>query len=75
MTEASTVRMIKIESSNIDAVGHDPATNELHVHFKNGTKYVHPDIPRAFYQNMLQSPSKGKYYNDRIKGIFAHRKL
>ncbi len=73
MTE--TVTMIPVESSNIRAIGHDPRSNELHIHFKNGTQYVHPDVHRVLYQNMLQSPSKGKYYADRIKGIFPHRKL
>lgn len=75
MTIAATVTMIKVESSNIEAVGHHAAINELHVHFKNGTKYIHSDVPRAFYQNMLQAPSKGKYHADRINGVFPHRKL
>ncbi len=74
MTTAA-VTMIPVESSNIEAIGHVAASNELHVHFKNGTQYIHSEVPRAFYQNMLQSPSKGKYYGERIKGIFAHRKL
>lgn len=71
----ATVTMIPVESSNIDAIGHDASTNELHLHFKNRTQYIHSDVPRAFYQNMLQSPSKGRYYTDRIKGVFPHRKL
>jgi hypothetical protein len=72
---AETVTMIPVESSNIAAVGHDPKTNELHVYFKSGTQYVHSDVPRALYQNMLQAPSKGKYHAERIKGTFPHRKL
>ncbi len=72
---SATLTMIPVESTNIAAVGHDAARNELHVHFKNGTRYVHADVHRLFFQNLLQSPSKGKYYGERIKGIFPHRKL
>lgn len=73
---AATVTMIGIErSSNIEAIGHDPRSNELHVRFKSGATYIHQDVPRSFYQNMLQSPSKGKYHAERIKGVFPHRKL
>jgi KTSC domain len=71
----ATVTMVPVESSNIKAVGHDAATNELHIRFTNGTTYIHSGVPRAFYQNMLQAPSKGKYHAERIKGTFPHRKL
>jgi hypothetical protein len=73
MTE--TLTMVPVESSNIAAVGHDVRTNELHVHFKNGSKSVWSDVHRIFFQNMLTAESKGKYLNQRIKGSFPHRKL
>lgn len=72
---AAAIHMQKVESSNIEAIGHDAVSNELHVRFKNGGHYVHAGVHRAFYQNMLAAKSAGKYYADAIKGVFDHRKL
>ena len=54
---------------------HDAAANELHVTFKGGATYVHFDVHRVFFHNMLAAKSKGQFYADHIKGVFKHRKL
>lgn len=79
MTRASSIAMEKVTSSNIEAIGHDPRSSELHVKFSNGTTYVYADVHRLYYQNMLKAGehggSIGKYHADHIKGVFKHRKL
>jgi hypothetical protein len=71
----ATLEMVPVESSNVAAIGHDAAANELHVTFKGGATYVHFDVHRVFFHNMLAAKSKGQFYADHIKGVFKHRKL
>jgi hypothetical protein len=71
----ATIPMTKIVSSNIAAIGHDAAKNELHVRFSSGVTYVYSDVHRVFYQNMLAAKSAGSYHAEHIKGVFKHRKL
>lgn len=75
MTRASSVTMEKVKSSNIEAIGHDAKTNELHVRFSSGATYVYHDVHRLYYQRMLEAASIGAYHADHIKGVFKHRKL
>lgn len=75
MTEVFSVPMQSVESTNIDAVGHDAAANELHVRFKNGGHYVYADVHRTMYQNMLSAKSPGRYHANHIKDVFKHRKF
>lgn len=69
------IPMGKVTSGNIDSVGHDARTNELHVRFTSGSTYVYADVHRLFYQNMLAAKSVGQYHAQNIKGVFKHRKL
>lgn len=75
MTRASNIEMQKVASSNIEAIGHDPRANELHVRFSSGATYVYHDVHRLYYQNMLAAKSAGSYHAEHIKGVFKHRKL
>jgi hypothetical protein len=53
-----------------DAIAHDPETNELHVRFKNGKRYLHRDVTVNDHQDLMNAESLGKHYNARIKGHF-----
>lgn len=75
MSRASALTMERVKSSNIDAIGHDARSNELHVRFTSGATYVYQDVHRLYYQKMLEAPSAGSYHADHIKGVFKHRKL
>ena len=69
------ITMVELKSSNIKRVGHDPARNELHVHFANGGRYVYSNVHRVFYQKLLEAKSPGKYLASSIKDVFQARKL
>ena len=71
------MNMIKVESSNIDAIGYDHG--DLYVRFKGGEGknnriYVYYDVPEHFFKEILEAESKGKYLNQNIKGKFTYRK-
>lgn len=62
-------------STNIDMIGYDEEKSELHVLFKSGYEYVYNEVPPAVYQEFLDSDSKGRYLNERIKGRYNYAKV
>jgi KTSC domain len=61
-----------VESSNIAAIGHDPATNTLHVEFKgcNGAPnrlYEYRGISAAEHQSLINAPSIGYHFHAHVR--------
>jgi hypothetical protein len=51
----------------------DPANDDmgtLMVTFASGRTYTHEMVPRDIYEELLEAPSAGSYYNVYIKGQF-----
>jgi hypothetical protein len=68
--------MIFVDSSNIEAIGYDTGTLELHIRFlKSGETYVYYAVEEWRYQELMQTDSKGTYLNANIKPNYQHAKL
>lgn len=61
-------RMVRVESSMIAAVGF--ANNKLYVVFNNGTTYSYADVPVTLVAKLLRAKSKGKFFNQYVKGKY-----
>lgn len=59
--------MQPVESSNIEAVGHDPATNTLSVRFRGGNTYHYPNFTAAQFETFLKAESAGKHFHTHIR--------
>jgi hypothetical protein len=61
--------LIPVDSSAaIRAIGWNDGT--LTVEFHNGRTYDHPGVPYSVYEQLMQAPSKGAYYNRNIRGRY-----
>lgn len=68
--------MIFVNSSNVEAVGYDAATLELHVRFvKSGITYAYYQVEEWRFQELMQADSKGTYLNANIKPNYQCAKL
>ncbi len=57
-----------VDSSNIEAIGYDPDSQELYVRFLNsGETYLYYDVEEWVFQEFLQADSKGTYFHANIK--------
>jgi hypothetical protein len=59
-------KMIAVESSNIEAIGYNEDKRELHISYKPDKKGhqshgYYSDVPKHYFDEMLGTPSKGKY--------------
>lgn len=66
-------KMTPVNSSNIDAIGHDDVAGELYVRFRSGKIYVYSEVPAETYNQLLQADSKGSFLNREIKPNHPYR--
>jgi hypothetical protein len=65
------IAMKKVTSSNIDAIGYDEKTKELHVKFAaSGKTYSYPGVDSDLHRRLLGSESVGSFFHRHIKGKF-----
>ena len=58
---------IPVDSSNITSIGYDEETTILEIEFKSGSIYAYYDVPFSLYVQLMNAPSKGKFFNTHIK--------
>ena len=59
----------QLKSASLTAE-YDPNTQELIVTFSNGVPYSHTGFPPDQWSEFEKAPSKGRFYNQRIRGIY-----
>ncbi len=56
-------------SQSISA-GYDKETQELMIEFANGQSYTFTGVPPDVWEGLAKSSSPGRFYNQRIKGVY-----
>ncbi len=64
------MEMIEVSSSAIRAIGYDATTSFLKITFSEGHTYDSCGVPEHVFNGLLDAPSKGRYYNDHIRGFY-----
>ena len=68
--------MIFVDSSNVEAIGYDSATRELHVRFStSGETYVYYEVEEWVFEDFKRADSKGTFLNTVIKIKYGFGKL
>lgn len=62
-------------SSEIEWIGYEEKRQMLQVEFIAGGVYQYDAVPQGIYQEFLNADSHGRYFENRIKGRFAYRKI
>ena len=60
------IKMYKIASSNITALGYGENNKVLRVIFKNNSSYIYTNVEPEVWQIIINSESKGKSLNENI---------
>ena len=64
-----------VESTTLATVAYDPARKLLLLEFCSRSVYEYFGVPAAVHRELLNAPSKGRYFNQFIRGRFAHRRV
>lgn len=73
MSERGKPKMEHVSSANILSVGYDEKSQTLHVDFHSGS-YEFEDVPREVHQDLMRAPSKGRAFNELIKGKYREKR-
>jgi len=60
------IEAIIVKSSNLHSVAYDKALKILQVEFLSGSVYQYCNVPNFIYLELMQSSSKGRYFNSKI---------
>jgi hypothetical protein len=63
------MNIIAVDSTSLGTVGYD-AERQLQIEFHNRSIYQYFEVPPTVYQELMQAPSKGAYFNRSIRPRF-----
>jgi hypothetical protein len=61
--------LINVHSSSIAAVGYEAGTLAVLFHTSD-TLYLHPRVPYSVFAGLMSASSKGRFYNNYIRGKY-----
>jgi len=67
------MRIATVESTTLLTVAYDEARALLQLEFCSRAVYQYFNVPAAVHQSLLAAPSKGRYFNQAIRGSFPYR--
>jgi hypothetical protein len=67
------MRVATVESSTLATIAYDEDRELLQLEFCSCAVYQYFGVPAAVHQALLSAPSKGRYFNQAIRGRFPFR--
>jgi len=65
---------VRLLSSMMASVGYDAVARVLEIEFATGAVYRYFEVPLDVFQDLLDAPSQGRLFHNRIRGVFeCHR--
>lgn len=61
-----------VESTTLATVAYDEAQELLQLEFCSQAVYLYFGVPSTVHQALLAAPSKGRYFNQNIRGRFPY---
>jgi len=65
----------RVASSNLRSVRYHPNRRVLEVRFRHGGTYRYADVPVRVYRELLQAPSKGRFFYRHVRDAFPYVKV
>jgi hypothetical protein len=69
------MRVVAVDSTTLVTVGYDHAQELLQLKFCSGLAYEYFHVPAAVYRSLRDASSKGRYFNQVIRGRFPYRRI
>lgn len=66
---------IDVNSSNLSKVRYEDRTGTLEIEFQGGRIYQYFDVPKQIYESLLTAESKGKFFQQQIKGHYRYARV
>jgi len=67
------MRVTAVESTTLATVSYDDVRELLQLEFCSRVVYQYFNVPTTVHQSLLDASSKGRYFNQAIRGRFPYR--
>ncbi len=57
-----------IDSKHLASCGHDPATGEMEIEFRDGRVYKYAAVPQNLFDKMMGAKKPSEFFRKTIKG-------
>jgi hypothetical protein len=64
-----------VVSTEIEWIGYEEKKNMLQVEFIEGGTYQYQNVPKVVFDQFLQAPSHGRFFESSVKGKYSYRKV
>jgi hypothetical protein len=65
----------RINSAKIRSAGYDARSQTLEIEFSNGAVYAYSGVSPEVYRRLMNAPSPGSFFDDRIAEEYASRRV
>ena len=69
------MQRVPLQSKTLTSAGYDPDRCQMELEFRSGKRYLYFHVPQHCYEELLQPPSHGGYFNRCIRNRFAFQDL
>lgn len=69
------MKLTRVESSMIYAVGYDSEAQTMDVVFLSGRIYRYLGVPKKVYEGLMAAGSKGSYMRGHIIGVYREQRV
>jgi hypothetical protein len=66
----SHIRRAPVQSTALASVGYSKRLHALEIEFRNGAIYRYLEVEAAVHQELLNAPSKARFYDENIRGKY-----
>lgn len=63
-----------LTSKTLAAAVYDASQATLQLDFRDGSRYVYSSVPADLFRDLLAAPSKGRFFNQRIRRVLPYSK-
>lgn len=74
-SEEEIVNKQTVSSSAVVSIGYDRRTETLEIEFGSGRVYQYYGVPDNLHKEIMQTPSKGQFFNIHIKDRFSFSRV
>jgi hypothetical protein len=66
----SHIRRAPVQSTALASVGYSKRLHALEIEFRNGAIYRYLEVEASVHQDLLNAPSKARFYDENIRGKY-----
>lgn len=71
---STSLHHVPLASSNLASVAYCPDEQLLELRFRSGALYRYVKVPPSIHGALLVAESKGRYFNEAIRGRFGYQR-